>query len=530
MNKSALVILAGNGSFTVWEVAGRSCEALTGQLPYDEAGQSDLLRLAMARRGQCWRVLVDQVEEEFQSEKLPALGSRDARALLGRRLEQQFRGTSYRLATPVTRSKLRSGREFLLSALTRREPLDLLLATLLDARSVIAGVHSIAMLLQVWQKKLAADSPHSLLLGEFIPGQLRQTYCQHAGLLFSRQALLTQPGQPNELANEIRRTRQYLTTLRQMGRDEPLDVLLLCDPLQRDASEGTLQEALKNDAPQILLRSAYPEDLGIRPGGDSFAWLHAALVLVAGGGVHNQYAPAEACHHLHLQRVGRVLYLAGGGVLLAGVLVSVQLLAGSAERQDAYLHAQKELTRTVAEKQRVDAQLASQPAVDPAWVRDVTLLAERALSSRPEPEAAAKAASHILLDFPSLRVDRFDWSFGIPPRDAELLKTELPESIESRDAAASQTVQPDQVQEVEYFVLSGSLRAEAGEYRQAMAQFEELMARTRQLRHVSVEALKWPIDVRSDRHVGGEGKQVTQSEREFVLLVKRMQPVQGNSQ
>lgn len=531
MKNRSLIILAGNANFTVWKRADGAWHALAGAQPYDDSGYAFLAGLAQSHARAVWRILLDQVEEEFQLEVLPALGRSDTKALLARKLEQQFRGTPYRIATPVKRRQADKSAGFLLSALTRREVLDQLLAILLDARCVLAGIHSLAMLLQVWQKKLAASHPHSLLLGEFVPGQVRQTYCQHEGLLFSRQALLVQKGHADELANEIRRTRQYLTTLRQMARDDVLEVLLLCDPWMGPADEAALRTALQGDAAQIRLHLVQPLVLDAHAKQES-DWLQAALTLLASGGVPNQYATPGMLRFLRLQQVNSALFILGGSVLLGALLASASLLSGLSEREADYALAQRTLMQTLKEKQRVDGLLATQPNLDPLWVRDVTVLAERSLSSWPDPEAAAKATSRVLLEFPSLQIDRFEWWQGRAPENAAIEEG----SGSSADTPAQsgttggETGQAEYAPGAEYFILAGALRAQAGEYRQAMQQFEQLMARTRQFRHVTVEAIKWPIDVSSAGHLGGESKQTDPEQREFVLLVRRIAPGQGAPQ
>ncbi|MBE9607753.1 hypothetical protein [Chitinilyticum piscinae] len=509
MSRAMHVAVLGNAGFSLWLARRMGAAALSGELPCDEHGAAALAQLLANEPRRPWFILVDQVEEEFVLERLPSLGAADRKALLARKLEQHFRQTPYRCLRRISRRHRADGEAYLLSGLTQPAPLDFLVDVMLQRRAALAGISSVTQVLGGWYRRWGnpAASPHTLLLCELLPGLWRQAYFNAEGLRFARQAGLQEHERGSALASEILRTRQYLATLRQLARDEILEVLL-CDPGLSECELASLRNQLAGDDAAIRLRLIGLAELG-QP---AASWLEAALGELARGRVADQYALPEQRRYQRLRQGIRALHWMSAGLVLASLLVAAAMLWGVDSQQPGHARLQQRLNAALAQQRQFSILLDSRPGFDPAWM-DASVRIEETLFRRwPDPELAARQLSQILLDFPGLTIDRYEWQLGQRPQLAATLQ----------QSAASQVAEEAEVSVLpgtEFVLLGGHLQAEAGEYRQAMQEFERLMQRIAAMPGVSVEPVQLPIGTRGSEQA--QSVAAVNGRHDFLLLLAR---------
>lgn len=192
-------------------------------------------------------LLADLVEEDFRQETVPHLIGRHRRALLQRKFEQFYRGTVFRLATPLQRQTTgRRDDDMLFSALTNPAPIMPWLDIMHALQTPLAGIYSVAQI----STPLVADHParHLLLITWERLAGLRQSYFNAHQLQISRltpvQAGLAYR---DTIGKELTRTYQYLKSLSLLPSGQILDVRILCHSDERE-----------------LLRAALPDDAGMR--------------------------------------------------------------------------------------------------------------------------------------------------------------------------------------------------------------------------------------------------------------------------
>ena len=200
--------------------------------PTTDAGITGFARYVQQHASGLFTLLVDLVEEGFQSETLPFVRGADREAMLTRKRTQAFFGSPMNGALSLGRETAgRRDERFLFVALTRQAAIEPWLQVLRAANAPLTGVHSPALLIDRLVKRLGTDTPRCLLVS-FAPGGMRQTFLDDGRLRFSRlaQSLHELPSvSPAQCAAEILKTHSYLTGQRLIPRGTRLPVHLLVD-------------------------------------------------------------------------------------------------------------------------------------------------------------------------------------------------------------------------------------------------------------------------------------------------------------
>jgi len=201
----------------------------TSDFNLDPAGYASFDNHLAQAPGTPIHILIDVIEEDFRNESIPHILGKDRQALVERKLNQLFRGTTYRHASLQGRETAgRRDDKLLLTGLTNEELLKPWVERIAQRKLPLAGIHSLPLLSQVLAKKLKLLAPHQLLITRQSTG-LRQSYFQEGLLKFSRLTLLASDdmhSMQDTVHRECLRTQQYLNSLRLLPRDQPLDIAL----------------------------------------------------------------------------------------------------------------------------------------------------------------------------------------------------------------------------------------------------------------------------------------------------------------
>ncbi|QLG88802.1 hypothetical protein HQ393_11475 [Chitinibacter bivalviorum] len=492
---------------------------------HDEAGIAEFKHWLSQQELQRYYLLTDLVEEDLQHEMVPHLNAKDQRALQERKLDQLFRATPYRRARIQLKGKRGEQDRLQLSALTSREQIDRILAELNTVKAAVAGVYSVSLLTQDMMAKLHSDLPHILVMSSCEAGQLRQSYFTPDGLRFSRLGTFNPEQeialQAAEVANEIRRARQYLTTLRLMGREEQLTIFALFDS-QMAAERETIWAALGDDAGQIDFSVQTDlQDLAkrLKLPKACHTWLDILVAMLVTQRPVNQYAPAEAIKYNGLYILGKGLFISAFIVLVCACILS-GLSYFQAGQLQGQLAAGERRQQQLQQRQRQYSSLLKQVAAsEPARLQAAVKMYREHIEFAPNVEALLRQISQILLDFPTLTLDEVKWAAG---SDVSAEGTPVaPASQQDAAAAADPNAQPGGTPWLSQTLqLSGRVQ-DPNAYRAALAQVNALMQRLQLLPQAQVTVLQWPIDIRSESSIKAQADRSVSDEKgrhaDFVI-------------
>ncbi|WP_273431240.1 hypothetical protein [Chitinibacter tainanensis] len=517
-----LILLLTQDRLAVY--AEPAAPSLLAEFGLDDAGQQAWAAWLAARGPYRCFVLTDLVEEDVLQEEIPRLGGRDRQALLQRRLAQQFRATAYRQARLLRRGRRGEPDRVQLAALLNGELLERVMAPLLTRQWPVVGVYSLALLTQALLERIPQHPPQVLVMSSLRPGQWRQSFFTHEGLRFSRLAIFnaSHASQPDEqlhdLASELHRARQYLSTLRLVGRDVRLPVWLLVDGPQL-AAMGGLSAALGEEAGAFDLQLQTPQgELAqrLRLPVHSEHWLESLLRLLVSGKLANQYAPAAVLKYDWLYRLGRHLYQwAVVLVLLAAGLAAISWWQATQLQQQLGL-AEQRWQHLQREEREYSQRLHGAAASAPLRLQTMARFTEQHLQAAPDPERTLQAVSQVLLGLPGLTLDEVQWQTLAP---AVLADAAANGAVPAEPQVADPQAQPNPWL-AQQLTLRGRV-ADRQAHRQSLQQVRALQeALQHDLAAVQISVVQWPLDIRSKASIQPQLNQVADSRAipaDFVL-------------
>lgn len=503
MSTPILILLLTDNHLGIHQASRNTCDAIA-ELTLDEAGLTELRNIVRHWSAARFHVLVDLAEEEFQFETVPRLNGADQRALFTRKLDQHYRSTPYRRI--ALRGRHGKQDRLLLSALTRHEQLDQVMATLLAEKCAVAGIHSVAL---ASVELLRLEHPHLLLVSHTEAGCWRQSYFTPEGLRFSR---LGQPpaenaGTPHaaSIAEYTLQISQYLNTLRNLRHDDALAVVLLTDTDDPPQLGEAFQQALTAQAPQIRVHIEPVATLATMLGfaDDCNSWKALLMQAIARGQIRDHYLPRPAGRYHRLRRLGRGIHWSAGLIFLAGLLLTWQGYAENLQLQARIEQTRSALRVAETDKQEGESRLLASGS-SPTAMKEAVELYRKYLADWPDVESTAQTLSQVLTDFPLLTIQHFSWQ-ACPG-------TNIPTSIADNIAIPEKIDRRGQIVEI-----SGHIEAFNGNYRAALEQIAQLRARLDKLPHTSTTLLNAPLDIRPQGSIASQENDMTKAD--FALRI-----------
>jgi hypothetical protein len=213
-----ITLFVTNNHATAYQMAQGRLEWL-GRWPIEIEGllRQDFADFLDQEKEAVFNLVVDIAEEEFAIEDIPRLRSRDAKAMLARKLAQRFRLADYRHAYRIDKSNWRDWNKnipctYVLTALTQITPLEGLLGHLQRLQTRVRGVYTTSMLVAKAVPALLKTGA-GLLLVEHL-GALRQVLVVDGYVRFARLAPIADSHDSGFFEQELNRMIQYL----QIGR------------------------------------------------------------------------------------------------------------------------------------------------------------------------------------------------------------------------------------------------------------------------------------------------------------------------
>lgn len=185
-------------------------------------------------------MVADVIEEEFDTDSVPAVSGGDRKTLIERRLSKRYSLTPYRLGVFQGRRRRDSDRfNAVYSAITNRELIDPWLNAIAECKVPLIGVTSVPLLATELLRKFRKPAENSLLLSQHQGDRLRQVFIKSGQAISARLSRSTQDDSAEfnkTIIDEVSQSRKYLERSRYLERSDPLDVYLITDSQEIEAS------------------------------------------------------------------------------------------------------------------------------------------------------------------------------------------------------------------------------------------------------------------------------------------------------
>lgn len=321
-----------------------SCEDFSN----DEAGH-DLFRQFLRQHPSIpIQLIVDAVEEDFRLESMPHAFGGARKEMVGRKLNQLYRNTSYRTAQFVGREtdKRRDDR-FLFMGLTNPDLLAPWVSAIEDFQAPLAGIYLKPSVSQLLVKALKLKDADLLLMTRQSAG-LRQTYFSNQNLRVSRLTPLSglDVRQIEKLyITETEKTRLYLISLRMMSRESRLHVVFpTAEPVNEDLISQL--EASQNVSCNIIGPTELARSIGL-----NLEWLKRFpdllhMQMLAKHSCPGNLAPAQLMRHYQVHNLRLGINLSSVAAVLGALAIAMVNLIGTTglnqQKQEALAQTQQQ--------------------------------------------------------------------------------------------------------------------------------------------------------------------------------------------
>lgn len=176
-------------------------------------------------------MLVDIIEEDFQSDTIPKVRGNDRKALINRALDKSFFEITYRYAISHGTSKTNKNQEdILLGALTNADLITPWLSEIRRQKIRLVGIQSITTVGEALLPKIGINGEPTLLITQQLPWTIRQSFYKDGQLHFSRliPTRLNDISEfPNLVLNEVDQTVRYLQYKRLINDAEEINTIMI---------------------------------------------------------------------------------------------------------------------------------------------------------------------------------------------------------------------------------------------------------------------------------------------------------------
>ncbi|RZT10806.1 hypothetical protein SAMN05216319_0729 [Duganella sp. CF402] len=449
-------------------------------------------------------LLADLIEEDFQRVNLPHVRGRAARQLLQRRLLQQYRETPFRHHEVQGRdSEGRRDDIVLLSALTNPSSVQPWVEALERLQIPLAGLYSTTLLSEDLAHKLKLRDEHLLLVTQQSAGW-RQSYFQNGMLKFSRLTpAIDRDGNPTDVGAETRKTQQFLTSQRLLGRGSVLQTVVLAPAAETEALDAQCEDGPETEF-QLLSLESVAARVGLKTGDDQVEQRAAQvaepmlLAFLARRKPDTHYTLGDWQRYFKMWRARVNLY----GLSAAIVIISAAITGSNLWQQ---IGADNDSKRLAAEATQLDTRYRSLMAEMPPRVTSTAnmraaVTVERMLATQSAtPLGMATVISKALEATPEIRLLQLDWKVSLPAANAP-----APGQEDNAAAPISSLVAGIPGRAPQVLLLEAEIDGAQDDYRSAvnsMTQFAQALARHPRL---TVEIDKPPVDTRPTVKLAGK--------------------------
>lgn len=360
-------------------------------------------------------LLANLPDEGFQQENIPHVSGADRKALIGRKLAQQFYGSAYTTSLSLGReSEGRKDERILLTGITRPAALDPWLEILHKHEAAVTALYTPALLTRALLQALRPAAKRGLIVS-FSKAGIRQIYFDEGRLRFSRLSPAPE-GEFSEWGSaclrETQKTLQYLSAQRWITRSSRLPVWLLLAredfaPLLASVEHATQLEF------QLCNIDTLSRQLGQREATGSSDSQALMMHLALRERSAPQLAPETSRRIFRFWQVRRAIIWSG---LLLACALSLAALKNHLETREIQQHSQALQSDAAQENRRYQQLLASLPP-QPApleTLRSMSDVHTRLSGTKFRPLDALQPLSQSLDAFPEIELKSLSWQHSLP--------------------------------------------------------------------------------------------------------------------
>jgi hypothetical protein len=466
----------------------------------DEQGHQDFSHFLQEHSHITVYLLADAIEEDFRLETLPHTAGNARRELVERKLNQLYRGTTYRAAHFINREKdKRKDDRFLFISINNTDFLQGWMQCIEAQQAPLAGVYLLPMVSQVMVRRMKLMAPH-ILLSERLSTGLRQTYLHNGRIRISRLVPIP-PAAESRLGyfylTETEKTCLYLISQRFIIREASLSMVL---PALDDSSEqicrGIEQEQGIECRSVDLVQFAQDVRLDHKLLHANPELLHMHLLAI--GNVPDNLAPSNYIKHHRLNFARQWINAATAIIVLGGLALAGVYLKESFD--------QAALAEQAAKDTRVQEQLYNDVAKDfpttPIPSNDLKLAVELKQSIANEAKSPRRMMQHLskaIEALPEIQINRLQWVLTNDTNLKDDDKTSAAPLLAQPSAASPQpSVVSDPTSLHEVAFVNGEIKGFTGDYRAALESVNHLAERLKADNAVEqVVILQEPVNVSS---------------------------------
>jgi len=438
------------------------------------------------------KFLVDVIEEDFRSEKIPHVGARDRRAVINRMLDRFYRSSKqYCYSTVIGREK--SGRKddiVLLGAMTNPHLIQPWLAIIDECEVPLSGIWTLPLISKKLLKTIKASSGVVLLVSQQVNSNVRQTLFRDGKLISSRQSIINQDNNDisgiGELAEpEVQRTIEFLRAQGHVGVNEIINLHILGSGEQLIS----LQQYFKANEQQNV--SIHPiaevhEKLGLKNVGEKYSDGIFAWYCVSQDLTRSHYGETHEFNRYLNKLAASALYAVSLLVLIAAALLTQSNVSDAIEYEKSIslLKREENTYKELYSKKFEEFEEVFQNAG--VMNSAVDLAAQIKRNSATSPLDFLITLSRIISNDVStnIYIDKIEWTaINIDERHGGISKANFTGKQSVKHGA----------------VITGRIDIPENNYRDSIDQIQQIIdSLNASVRVEEVEALKMPVDLRSE--------------------------------
>ena len=480
----------------------------------DEAGREGFRQWLREAPRTPVQMLLDVIEEEFHLDHIPHVIGRERAHLYKRTARKHFRNSDFTYIT--CQGRQREGRRddrVLVAGLTNPDLLSVWLDVLAEEQVALKGIHSLPLVGESLLRHLGAQrAERVLVVSQQVPSTLRQSYYENGRLRFSRLV----PGRYDGAAgyadfvhDELQQTLHFLENPRFRGQGRPVDTYILADS---EAHPALRERLAGSDVVNCHLVSLadLSQRLGDRGSPGPCADTIFGQLLLRQRRPANHYGLARLRHFFFVQRARVGLRVLAGAAVLAAVAVAGGAWLQGQAYETGIVEAQ---AREARFEQLYEQRLSQLDEFDYRAVdvkNAVDLMADVSAAVRQTPEPFMNRLGTLLAGHSALTLDRLDWA-----------RSGGEGSDSARAVGRSNPSDPPAGPMVE---VAGRVTGFDGDYREAIARFEQFVHTLRAAGLGSVSVERAPFDLGPGSGVSGDSgttaSSPTDQSGEFVLQLR----------
>jgi len=383
-----------------------------------EEGRLNFERYLRESPNTTMHILADVFDEEYRRDVIPHVLGPDRAAILDRKKSRLFRDTPYQYTRVQGREA--GGRRddrILLSALTNPVIIEQWTALLDKYKVPLAGIHSLPLFTESLLKEIPQNSDYMLVVSMQSISGLRQTFFQDREFRVSRLVQMprygTLPYAPY-LEEEIEKIRRYLSSLRLISLEKPLDIYIfltgnLLEELRDFYESSNLIRYHFLDINEMAAKAGFPLNLNTPFCDQYFAYQFLKKRQP------NYYATRTNMRYATLRRM-RLAMLGASMLLMVSAFIwsGLYFMAGLTLKQNS-IAAENKTNFYTTRYDVAHGRLPKTP-VDAGDLKVAVEIATTLKRYKSTPVEMMQALSRGLNQFPEIKLDLIDWKTSMEPK------------------------------------------------------------------------------------------------------------------